>query len=162
MVYLQTWGVDLRHPVCVRSDAPASADRGALSHIGGLGRYEGRVSPGPTFLSASSPAQLHPAAPPCAPTRPARGMSEFWIRQVFYSSLIASKIVLGSEIRKCTRNVCPLICQIVKPDIPRAGRGGAERDGTVRPSGTAPPTLWRIKETGCGLISGSTNKTNHR
>ena len=24
-VHLQTWGVDLRHPICVRSDAPASA-----------------------------------------------------------------------------------------------------------------------------------------
>ena len=24
-VHLQTWGVDLRHPICVRSDAPASS-----------------------------------------------------------------------------------------------------------------------------------------
>ena len=40
------------------------------------------MSPGRTILSASSPARLRPAAPPCAPTRLARDMSAFWIRQV--------------------------------------------------------------------------------
>ena len=41
------------------------------------------MSPGRAVLSASLPAQPRPAAPPCAaPTRPARGVSGFWIRQV--------------------------------------------------------------------------------
>ena len=40
------------------------------------------MSPGRNVLSASSPARHRPAAPPCAPTRTARGMSGFWIRQV--------------------------------------------------------------------------------
>ena len=54
-----------------------------------LGRYEGRLSPGRTVLSASRPARPRPATPPCAATRPARGMSRFWTRQV--DSLIARK-----------------------------------------------------------------------
>ena len=44
--------------------------------------YKGRWSPRRTVLSAFRPAQPRPAAQPCAPTRPARGMSGFWIRQV--------------------------------------------------------------------------------
>ena len=36
-----------------------------------------------TVLLASSPARPHPATPPCAPTRPARGMSGFRTRQVY-------------------------------------------------------------------------------
>ena len=48
-----------------------------------LGGYEGRLCPGRTVLSASSPARVRPAAPPCAaPTQPAGGMSGFWTRQV--------------------------------------------------------------------------------
>ena len=43
---------------------------------------EGRLSPERIALSASRPARPRPAAPPRAPTRPARGMSGFWIRQV--------------------------------------------------------------------------------
>ena len=46
---------------------------------GGCG---GRLSPGQTILSASRPARPRPAVPMCAPTRPARGMSGFWIRQI--------------------------------------------------------------------------------
>ena len=47
-----------------------------------LGGYVGRLSPWRTVLSASRPAQPRTAAPPCAPTRPARGMSGSWTRQV--------------------------------------------------------------------------------
>ena len=47
-----------------------------------FGGYEGRLSPGRTIPSASRSARPRPAAPPCAPTRPARGMSGFWTRQV--------------------------------------------------------------------------------
>ena len=50
--------------------------------------YEGCLSPGRTVLSASRPAQPCPAAPPCAPTRPGRGMFGFWNRQVvIYNSI---------------------------------------------------------------------------
>ena len=51
-----------------------------------LGGCEGRLSLGRTFLSASNPAGPRPAASPCAPTRPARGMFGFLIRQVFFQS----------------------------------------------------------------------------
>ena len=37
-----------------------------------FGGYEGRLSPGRIVLSASRPARPRRAAPPCAPTRPAR------------------------------------------------------------------------------------------
>ena len=47
-----------------------------------FGRCEGGLSPRRTSLLAPSPARLRPATPPCAPTRSARGMSGFWIRQV--------------------------------------------------------------------------------
>ena len=42
----------------------------------------GGLSPGQTILLAPSPARPRPAAPPCAPTRPSRGMSGFWTRQL--------------------------------------------------------------------------------
>ena len=45
------------------------------------------MSPGRNILSASHPARPRPAARPCALTRPARGMSGFWIRQVLAFSL---------------------------------------------------------------------------
>ena len=47
-----------------------------------LGGCERRLFPGRTVLSASSPDRPCPAALPCAPTRPTRGMFGFWIRQV--------------------------------------------------------------------------------
>ena len=47
-----------------------------------LGGCEGRSSSGRTVLSASSPDRPHPAASLCAPTRLARGMFGFWIRQI--------------------------------------------------------------------------------
>ena len=49
-----------------------------LSHS----EYEGRLSPGRTVLSASCPDRHRPAALPCAPTRLACSMSEFWIQHV--------------------------------------------------------------------------------
>ena len=45
------------------------------------GNEEG-LSPGRKVLLASSPARPRPATPPCVSTRPARGMSGFWNRQV--------------------------------------------------------------------------------
>ena len=45
------------------------------------------MSPGQIVLSASCPARPRPAAPPCAPTRLARGMSGFWARQFFEQCL---------------------------------------------------------------------------
>ena len=47
-----------------------------------FGGYEGGLSPRRTVLLASNPARPRPATPPCAPTRPARGMSGFWTQQV--------------------------------------------------------------------------------
>ena len=44
----------------------------------------GLVFPDRTGLLASNPERPRPATPPCAPTRPARCMSGFWIRQVTY------------------------------------------------------------------------------
>ena len=38
--------------------------------------------PGRTVLSASSSDRTRPVAPPCTPLRSARGMFEFWIRQL--------------------------------------------------------------------------------
>ena len=48
-----------------------------------LGRYDGPLFPWRTVLLAPNLARPCPAAPPGAPTRPARGMSGFWIRQVY-------------------------------------------------------------------------------
>ena len=42
------------------------------------------MSPARIVLSAPNPARPRPAGPPCAPTRPARGMSGFWVRQVIH------------------------------------------------------------------------------
>ena len=47
-----------------------------------LGGYEGGLFPGRTVLSASSYDRPSPVAPLCAPSRHARGMFGFWIRQV--------------------------------------------------------------------------------
>ena len=47
-------------------------------------------------LSASSPARLRLAAPPCASTRRARGMCGFWIRQV----LLHSRTCLATKTDK--------------------------------------------------------------
>ena len=47
-----------------------------------LGEYGGPLFPGRIVLLAPNLARPRPAAPPGAPTRPARGMSGFWIRQV--------------------------------------------------------------------------------
>ena len=82
-----------------------------------FGECEGGLFPRRTVLWANSLARPRPATPPCAPTRHARGMSGFWIRQ---------------------------LCRIQNPDIPRAGRGGRKwwavpgragrgRGGAVRP-----------------------------
>ena len=69
-------------------------------------RARGRVVSGPDRPNGvpSYPDPPRPAAPPCAaPTRPARGVSGFWIRQVIYY----------------------VTCRVQNPDIPRAGRVGA-------------------------------------
>ena len=55
-----------------------------------FGGCEGRVSLGQTILSASCPARPRPAVPMCAPTRPARGMSGFWTRQVFHTRRLSN------------------------------------------------------------------------
>ena len=55
-----------------------------------LGGYEGRLSPGRTVLSSFSPARRRPAAPPCAPTRIARGMSGLWTRHSILSGAICN------------------------------------------------------------------------
>ena len=47
-----------------------------------LGGYEGPLFREQPLLMAPNRARPRPAAPPGAPTRPARGMSGFWIRQV--------------------------------------------------------------------------------
>ena len=44
---------------------------------------QGAFFPGQIIQFAPNSARPRPTAPPDAPTRPARGMSEFWIRQVF-------------------------------------------------------------------------------
>ena len=44
------------------------------------------MSPRQTVLLANSSARSHPAIPPCAPMRRARGMSGFWNRQVDLSN----------------------------------------------------------------------------
>ena len=49
-----------------------------VSTMRSLGGYTGLVFPG---LLAPNPARPRPAVPPGAPTRPARGMSGFWVRQ---------------------------------------------------------------------------------
>ena len=46
----------------------------------------GLLFPGRIILLAPNLARPRPAAPPGAPTRPARGMSGFWIRQVVYNT----------------------------------------------------------------------------
>ena len=56
-----------------------SSDVSAMRSCRGYTRL---VFPGRTVLLAPNPARPSPAAPPGAPTRPARGMSGFWIRQV--------------------------------------------------------------------------------
>ena len=52
------------------------------------------MSPGRIVLSTSSPDRPRPAVLPCASTRPARGMSGFWIRQVVLHRI---SIVRASE-----------------------------------------------------------------
>ena len=58
------------------------------------------MSPGRTVLLASSPARPRPATPPCAPTRPARGMSGFWTRQVKFPDTPWMTGVLGA-LKQC-------------------------------------------------------------
>ena len=55
-----------------------------------------RERSGRTVLLASSPARTRPATPPCASTRPARGMSAFWNRQVILG-------LRGSQLRNAMR-----------------------------------------------------------
>ena len=61
---------------CFRRDIHKSVLDSLEGKQGG-GKSLGRIDP-----TASCPTQPRPAAPPCAaPTRPARGVSGFWIRQ---------------------------------------------------------------------------------
>ena len=53
-----------------------------------LGEYVGRLVAGRIVLSAFRFAGPRLTAPPCASPRPARGMSEFWIRKVFRSLVL--------------------------------------------------------------------------
>ena len=76
--------------------------------------------------------------PPCAPTRPARGMFGFWTRQV----------CTNTELRYVQT------CRIQNTDIPRASRGGAAdgglaRQGETRQFGT--PTDRSTQETSVHL-----------
>ena len=85
-------------------------------------RTKGRVVSGPDRPDGvpSYPPPPRLASPPCAaPTRAARGLSGFWIRQV----------MLYTSSENCTRgsrySISISICRIPNPDIPRASRVGA-------------------------------------
>ena len=52
-----------------------------------FGTYDGALFPGRIVLLTLNLALPLSAAPPTSPTRPARGMSGFWIRQVYFKSL---------------------------------------------------------------------------
>ena len=82
------------------------------------------MSPGRAVLSASRPARPRPAAPPCAPTRPARDLSLFWMRQVSLNQtrlvpLTKDFFLQLSESRLTYRLIVPVFCkQIVFPSRP--------------------------------------------
>ena len=84
-----------------------------------FGECEEGLFPRRTVLWANGPARLRPATPPCAPTRPACGMSGFWTRQV--------QPILGWFTRAWTWILMIIIItsRVQNPDISRAGRVGA-------------------------------------
>ena len=63
---------------------------------------------GRTVLLASSLARPRPATPPGAPTRPARGMSGFWIRQVI---IITTRLII--MINSITNRVISIMSIII-------------------------------------------------
>ena len=109
------------------------------------GGQEGRLCPART-----NPSAFHPAGPALPgrpavrrPTRPARGVSGIWIRQVAHSQSIVAQIVKHISMPKN-------ICRVDNLDIPRTGRVGAHggaaargraglvTDRTVRPGNKRP------------------------
>ena len=59
-----------------------------------FGWYGGGFCSRRTVLLAASLARPRPVSSPCAATRPARGMSGFWTRQVFFLRETCLKIAL--------------------------------------------------------------------
>ena len=98
---------------CFWKDAQATFRRS-------LGRYKGLVFSGRTVLLAPDPARPRPAAPPGAPTRPAHGVSGFWIRQV--NSIHAQHV--RQEIRLSSQQ--PLLVNLSSPK-PGHTTGGSRR-----------------------------------
>ena len=113
-----------------------------------LGRYEGHLSPGRNVLSASCSALPRSAAPPCAPTRAARGMSGFWIRQVsLFLFFVATLFFAVSDqwtaliVSKRVESKCWADHNMV-----RAAHGRAARQARVGQDGT-PADLFLQKTT---------------
>ena len=109
-----------------------------LRYPGGL---EGRLASGPTELSAPCSAQLPPSrCPPCAaPTGPVRCVSGFWTRQVRYFRLTFFIFITLDFYEFITLKHFSfriITCRIQNPDIPPAGRYGADPAGRRRRAGT--------------------------
>ena len=82
--------------------------------------------PGRPVLSASRPARPGPAAPPCAPSRRARGMFGFWNHQTFTGHALHEN---GLQRQKC---VGPLVSSqeqraLLVPRLNRSSTAGQPR-----------------------------------
>ena len=120
------------------------------------GGYEEHLSTRRIVLSASSPARPRPAAPLCAPTRPARGISAFgtqlWVyKNVYWFAICGLFILVTGQSHVGPRSYfswtgydaynpgrleyIPPFCKHVEhrpPDLPQAGRVGAHGGASGR------------------------------
>ena len=98
-----------------------------------IGGYEGRLSLGRSVLSAPRTARPRLAAPPCAPTRPARDMSGIFPGHALHEKGLQRQKggvpLVGSQEQRVL--LVLRTCRIQNPDTPsggigrRAGGGGA-------------------------------------
>ena len=82
-----------------------------------LQKYDKILLPERSTLLAINLTRSRLAASPCAPTRPARGMSGFWVRQVRAQGTLVSRA-------NCSVGVCPFLLSRCAPT--RLARGMSE------------------------------------
>ena len=109
--------------------------------------YGKELSPRRGILLAYRPARSRLASTPCAPTRPAYGMSGFWTKQVMDSSVMRELLSLSFRIdpQSSVGNCCRTSCRVSARVDCLCTRHRLEKPAPVSPPGCTPsctPQAW--------------------